>query len=199
LKGELISKIVLPKIFDTVVDESQIAQAIRVYQMATRQGTSSTKTRGEVHGSSRKIYAQKGTGRARHGNIRAPIFVGGGIVFGPKPRNFTLKLSKTMKKQVLSGLLSNCQKQKIVSVVKDFDKATGKTKEIANLISKMNLQNKKILLILTPDLKKTIQAAANIANVTLRPANALSPLDVFTAKHLIFAQNSLDKINPTQK
>ncbi|KKP59799.1 MAG: 50S ribosomal protein L4 [Candidatus Gottesmanbacteria bacterium GW2011_GWA1_34_13] len=199
LKGEQLGQIKLPEIFNQKENPTLLAQAIRVYQAALRQGTQSTKTRGEVDGSTRKIYRQKGTGRARHGSIKAPIFVGGGIVFGPSPRNFELKLPKTMRRQVLYGLLSNmCQKQAI-AVVKGFDKSTGKTKEIVALINKLNLADKKILLVLTPELINAIRATANIENVTLRPANSLSPLDLFKSQSLIFADEALNLINTNKK
>src|SRR5207248_616028 len=93
-------KVSLPKeIFAETVNKKLLAQAVRVYLANKRQGNASTKTRGEVEGSTRKIYRQKGTGNARHGSIRAPIFVKGGIVHGPRPRDFSLGLSKKMRRK----------------------------------------------------------------------------------------------------
>src|SRR3989344_6029979 len=107
LKGAKSGTLALPKeVFGTKVNNSLMAQAVRVYLANQRQGNATTKTRGEVQGSSKKIYRQKGTGRARHGSLRAPIFVKGGIVFGPKPRDFSLDLPKKMKRKALFSSLS---------------------------------------------------------------------------------------------
>ena len=98
IDGKISGKIALPgEIFGEKVNKALLAQAVRVYLANQRQGNASTKTRGEVEGSTRKIYRQKGTGRARHGSVRAPIFVKGGIVFGPKPRDFSLDMPKKKK------------------------------------------------------------------------------------------------------
>ena len=106
-KGNLAESIVLPKeIFDVKVNDPLMAQAVRVYLANQRRGTVKTKSRGEVKISTRKIYRQKGTGRARHGAASAPIFVGGGIAFGPRQRDYSLKLNQKMKKAALFIQLS---------------------------------------------------------------------------------------------
>ena len=108
IKGKNVGSISLPEsIFKAKVNPQVVAQAVRVYLANQRQGTSSTKTRGEVQGSTRKIYRQKGTGRARHGSIRAPIFVHGGVAFGPKPRDFSLKIPSKIKQQALFSAFSS--------------------------------------------------------------------------------------------
>src|SRR5581483_3879222 len=107
LKGKAIGRVTLPsEVFGVEENPHLLAQAVRVYLANQRQGTVSTKTRGEVQGSTRKIYRQKGTGRARHGGIRAPIFVHGGIVFGPKPREFSLSMPQKMRRLALFTALS---------------------------------------------------------------------------------------------
>jgi large subunit ribosomal protein L4 len=152
-----------------------------------------------VDGSTRKIYRQKGTGRARHGSVKAPIFVGGGITFGPSPRSYELKFPKKMRRQVLYGLLSNMCKKETIKVIQGFDKSTGKTKEIDSLINKLNLTDKKILMVLTSELKNASRAISNLEKVTLRQANSLSSLDVFKSQYLILAQESLSVINTNKK
>src|SRR5258708_225116 len=105
--GKVSGKVSLPgEMFGEKVNKTLLAQAVRVYLANQRQGNASTKTRGEVDGSTAKIYRQKGTGRARHGSKRAPIFVKGGLVFGPKPRDFSLALPQKMKRKALFGALS---------------------------------------------------------------------------------------------
>src|SRR3989338_1504391 len=147
LKGKSVGKINLPKeIFGVKVNDKLMAQAVRVYLANQRQGTVSTKTRGEVKGSSRKIYRQKGTGRARHGSIRAPIFVKGGLVFGPKPRDFGLSLPKKMKKAALFAALSAKLRDGEVKVVQGFEKLPAKTKNVAESLSKMGEYGRRVLL-----------------------------------------------------
>src|SRR3989338_5152877 len=122
-KGALKKTIDLPKeIFGVQENNILLAQAVRVYLANQRQGTVSTKTRGEVAGSTRKIYRQKGTGRARHGSIRAPIFVHGGLVFGPKPRDYSMKFPKKMRKAALASALSSKVNDAQVKVVDGLEK-----------------------------------------------------------------------------
>src|SRR6266404_5428662 len=115
IDGKVSGKVSLPgEMFGEKVNKALLAQAVRVYLANQRQGNASTKTRGEVDGSTAKIYRQKGTGRARHGSKRAPIFVKGGIVFGPKPRDFSLSLPQKMKRKALFSALSAKVKDKEV-------------------------------------------------------------------------------------
>src|SRR3989344_7204583 len=107
ISGKEKGSLSLPKeAFSVDVNKALLAQAVRVYQSNQRQGTASTKTRGEVVGSTRKIYRQKGTGRARHGDIKAPIFVGGGVAHGPKSANYRKSISQKMRRIALLGALS---------------------------------------------------------------------------------------------
>ena len=130
------------EIFGAKVNKTLMAQAVRVYLVNQRQGTASTKTRGEVRASTRKIYRQKGTGRARHGAITAPIFRGGGIAFGPRSRTFELKMSKQMRKKALFSALSSKLLENKILVV-DVDSATGKTKEMHKMFAVLKLLSKK--------------------------------------------------------
>jgi len=119
--GKVVETMELPKeLFGAKINSVLMAQAVRVYLANQRLGTASTKTRGEVDGSTRKIYRQKGTGRARHGGIRAPIFVKGGIAHGPKPRDYSLLLSKNMRIAALRSALSAKVKAGEVAVIAGF-------------------------------------------------------------------------------
>src|SRR3989338_7040764 len=133
--GTSSGTLALPKeFFGAKVNKALLTQALRVYISNQKTHPGSTKTRGEVKGSTAKIYRQKGTGRARHGAIRAPIFVGGGITFGPKPRDVRLTLSKKMKKAALLSAFSLKMREKEILGLSGIDKASGKTKEISKLI-----------------------------------------------------------------
>lgn len=181
-------------LFKVKVAPSIIAQAIRVHRVNTRQGTLSTKTRGEVTGSTRKIYRQKGTGRARHGAITAPIFVGGGITFGPKPRAFELKLPKKIRHQVFAAVLADKIKTKKLHIVSDLAKASGKTREIVTLLKNLNLTDKKMLFVIAPAMEKTYQGARNVARVTVKLADSLSYMDILEHETVVMAQEAFDQV-----
>lgn len=197
LKGEAQTEAVFPKKLQVKVDPMLVAQAYRVHRTNVREGSQSTKTRGEVEGSSRKIYRQKGTGRARHGSIRAPIFVGGGIVFGPRPRNFEAKLTKKMRQRVLTGMLNDKINEKKFMVIAGTVAITGKTKEVIGLFEKLNVRGKKNLLVVDPSLKKLITAARNIPDVTMKSLNNLSGVDLITHENLLMVKESFDKLIET--
>ncbi len=196
LKGESEKGVSVPEDLAKVqVNPRLIVQAVRVYRMNLRQGTQSTKTRGEVTGSTRKIYRQKGTGRARHGDIKAPIFVGGGITFGPRPREFELKLPKKMKRLVFKGLLKEKAQKGEVAVVSGFDKAVGKTNEIVKLLKQLNYLGKNLLVVLDADMDLAWRAMRNIENINLRHADSVSGLDLLNCDQVIIAKECLGKLN----
>lgn len=201
LKGEKKGTIAVSKeVFGAKVNEKLMAQAVRVYLVNQRQGTVSTKTRGEVKGSTRKIYRQKGTGRARHGSIKAPIFVGGGIAFGPRPRTFELSMPTQMRRKALfSALSSKFADQKIT--VLDIAGLIGKTKEINNLLIALSFLNKKkdadkVLFVLGKD-EKTKQAVRNVEGLEALPASSINTYMVLNSKNIIFAKDALEIINET--
>lgn len=199
--GKATGKIELPKeIFAAGPQDLLLAQSVRVYLARQRQGTASTKTRGEVQGSTRKIYRQKGTGRARHGAIRAPIFVGGGIVFGPKPRNYDLKLPPKMRKKALKAALTGKFKDNDILVLSGLSALKGKTQEMIKILGNLKLeikhgQLKNKILLITPGHEENIwRAGRNIQNLTLTPANLLNPYQLLTNQKIIFTQEALENL-----
>lgn len=194
VNGKAVGTVELPKeIFGAKINNQLMAQAVRVYLANQRRGTASTKTRGEVAGSTRKIYRQKGTGRARHGSIRAPIFVHGGVVFGPKPRDYSLKLSKKMRKVALFSALSAKVKDGGIKVVSGLEKITPKTKFMTLVLQKLGLLNKneKILLVLPKKLEEIQRAARNIQNVEIIYAYQLNTYDILRNKTLFLLKDSI--------
>ncbi len=195
-KGKPAGSIDLPKeLFGAKIIPSLMAQAVRVYLANQRLGTQSTKTRGEVRGSTRKIYKQKGTGRARHGGIRAPIFVGGGIALGPKPRDFSLKMPEKTKRVALASALSARLKDGSIKVVSGIDTMESKTKAMMSVLDSLSLstKNKKILFVL-PNMqenKAIVRAAQNIAGVTIRPAYTLNTFEVLDNRTLLFLKEAI--------
>lgn len=183
-----------PDIFGHKENDALIAQYMRVYSQNQRQGTVSTKTRAEVVGTTKKMYRQKGTGRARHGSGKEPIFVGGGVAFGPKPRVFSKSLNKKQRRQALCISLSYKAKQKaVIGVDKDALSMKPKTKKIADLLNTLKLSGKKILFVL-PQLSKNgfVLSSRNIARISLIGATTLNPYEVFQSDVLVFVGDALD-------
>jgi len=197
-QGKKVGKIDLPKeIFLVKVNEKLLAQAVRVFLFNQRQGTVSTKTRGEVKGSSRKIYAQKGTGGARHGDRYAPIFVGGGRAHGPKPKDWSRKLPKKMKRQALFSALSLKVKEKKILVLQGLEKIAPKTKKMVKVLENLKLQVRrgklleKTLLVLPEKMEEIIRAGKNIANLKIALASNLNTYQVLNYERLIFLKKSI--------
>ena len=188
------------KVSDTIFGQKEnaalIAQYMRVYLQNQRQGTVSTKTRGEVAGTTHKMYKQKGTGRARHGSGKEPIFVGGGIAFGPRPREFSKTLNKKQKKQALYISLSTKAKQKaVMAIVEEALSIKPKTKQIADLLKSLKLEGKKILFVLPKLMKEGfVLSARNIANTTLIGATTLNPHTVFDNEIIFFVGDALQTL-----
>lgn len=185
----------LPKeAFSIVVKPQLLAQAVRVYQFNQRQGTASTKTRGEVVGSTRKIYRQKGTGRARHGDIKAPIFVGGGIVGGPKPKDYSLDINKKQKRKAFFGALTLKLKEKSIFGIADSAlKIEPKTKLVANFLKTLKLTGKKITFVLPKMEKKNfVLATGNLSGVDLINCQSLNTYQILNSTKLIFFESALE-------
>lgn len=197
LEGKVTGKVTLPEeIFGEKVNKVLLAQAVRVYLANKRQGNASTKTRGEVEGSTRKIYRQKGTGRARHGSVRAPIFVHGGIVHGPKPRDFGLSMPQKMRRKALFSALSARLADGDIKVVGGFDAITPKTKEFVSVINKLGIDDKKrkLLLVMGSDLLQVKRAGGNVPGVSFTAAKRLNAYDVLNNKKLILMEDAISVI-----
>lgn len=199
VKGKVAGKMSLPKeLFGAKVNPVLMAQAVRVYLANQRKGTASTKTRGEVTASTRKIYRQKGTGRARHGAISAPIFVGGGVVFGPKPRDYSLKLPKKMRRSALASALTSKLNDKAVKVVDGLSQLEPKTKvmneTIRNVAGDTKRVTGKILLVIPEKVENVQRAARNIEGITIRPANLLTTYEVLRSQTLLFMKDAVKKL-----
>lgn len=198
-RGKIVKKVTLPReVFGAKVNEKLMAQAVRVFLANQRKGRASTKTRGEVRGSTRKIQRQKHTGRARHGAIRAPIFVGGGIVFGPKPRDFSLKLAKKMRRRALFSSLTQKLRSGEIKVVTSLEKMAPKTKAMASLLNRLEVEAKQKVLLIVPNGSTHIkQAARNIEGVSVTLPSQLTTYEVLRHKTLLFLDKALEKFGET--
>lgn len=198
LAGKVTGSINLPEeIFGAKVNDKLMAQAVRVHLANIRGGHASTKTRGEVQGSTRKIYKQKGTGRARHGGIRAPIFVGGGIAFGPKPHDFSLSFPKKMRKAALFSALSEKAHDKEIKVVKNLETLELKTKAMSTMLKNLEIpkRQKNLLLILSENNDALWKAGRNIEGLSLTTAKQMNTYDVLKSRTIVFMESAIDVLS----
>ncbi len=193
LDGKETGTMQLPKeIFGTKVNNPLLAQALRVYMNNLKAHWSNTKTRGEVAGSTKKLGAQKGSGHARHGGIRAPIYVGGGIALGPKFRKVVLDLPKKMKRAALLSVLSKKASRSEIIGIAGLDKSTGKTAEMKNFMG--NLSKKNVLIVVDGKNDKVMTAAKNIANLHILSFQELNTFNVSQHETVIFTKESIEKL-----
>ncbi|MDP2585981.1 MAG: 50S ribosomal protein L4 [Candidatus Levybacteria bacterium] len=201
-KGKVAGYTELPVgIFGAKINNSLMSQAVRVYLANQRQGTSKTKNRGEVNRTTKKIYQQKGTGRARHGSRRAPIFVGGGRVFGPTPRDLSLSISKKMKTLALFSALSSKLKDSEVKIIKGLEAILPKTKLMVEVLRNLEIaSNKRILLIMPKAGKESenvYRAARNIEGTEIISANSLNTYRVLDNDIILIMKDSIDTLKNT--
>ena len=194
-----------PSIFELPENKTLIAQYVRVFLANNRQGNASSKMRGEVSGGGIKPWKQKGTGRARQGSIRSPLWVGGGVVHGPKPRDYSLKMPVTMKRKALFTALSMLAKESLIAILDTLKMTEFKTKEMAELntslkktvLNNKKLLNKKTLLVLPEMDKKLISSARNIDNLEVVQARDLNAYMLLSSDLLIMPKESLKVIEET--
>lgn len=196
IDGTAKGNISLPvEIFGTTPNKVLIAQAIRVYLANQRQGNASTKTRSEVIGSTRKIYRQKGTGRARHGALKAPLFVGGGIAFGPRPHSFSLNFPTKMKRAALVSVLSQKAQAGMVTVVDG--EFSGKTKEVAKLMKTLSFTKKskadKVLLVIDKN-ENARRGAQNMGGLEIETTDTLTTYGVAANRNVVFLKNAVSEL-----
>ncbi len=194
LSGKVAGSVMLSKeVFGQPVNKSLIAQAVRVYQTNQSTHTAHTKTRGEVNGGGAKPWKQKGTGRARAGSSRSPIWVGGGRVFGPRSRDVKLSLPQKMKHKALLSALSAKLNDKEIKVVSGFEKSQPKTKSIVSVIKNLNLTG--TTLIVVPEKNENLKLATrNIQKVSIDIVSNLNALTVLTCKNLVLSKEAIEKI-----
>ncbi|MFH1289478.1 MAG: 50S ribosomal protein L4 [Patescibacteria group bacterium] len=188
-------KITLPaEIFEGKINEVLISQAVRVYLSNQRRARAKVKTRSEVRGTRAKVWRQKGTGRARHGDRFAPIFVGGGRAHGPKGNeNYKLRLSKKLRKQALFSSLAKSAKEERIVVVEGLSSIEPKTQKMAFLLKRVGV-DKKAVIILPEVIENVIIAGNNIKNLEFFQANQLNAYEILNAGKLIFMKESLELI-----
>jgi len=181
-----------------LVEDGRGTQAVHdtvvAYQAAQRMGTACTKTAGDVAGSNKKPWKQKGTGRARAGSFASPLWRGGGVVFGPKPRDFTKKVNDKTRQLALRKALSERLKAGDVVVVNDFKLGSGKTKEFVGVLSALELTTGTALIVAQDADKNLTQASRNVANVFVTTGESLNTYDVLRSDKLVFTKGAFEKV-----
>ena len=168
---------------------------VKQYLADQRQGTAKSKERSEHAGSTRKLGRQKGGGGARRGDINSPVLVGGGRVFGPKPRDYRFKLNKKVKLLARKSVLSYKAKDNAIVVVEDFNLEAPKTKDFINIAKNLKVDGKKVLLLLPEANNNVYLSARNLQKAEVMPANLLNTYKVLNADVLVVTENSLKVID----
>jgi large subunit ribosomal protein L4 len=182
------------EVFGIEPNDHAIYLDVKSYLANQRQGTHKAKERNEISGSSRKLKKQKGTGGARAGNIKNPLFKGGGRVFGPQPRDYSFKLNKKVKDLARKSALSYKAKDNAIAVLEDFAFEAPKTKQYTAMLSALSLVDKKTLFVLPEANKNIVFSGRNIPNTKITTAEQISTYDVMNADNLIFIESSVSKI-----
>jgi len=171
-----------------------VHDAVTAYRAAQRSGTACTKTAGEVAGTNKKPWKQKGTGRARAGSFQSPLWVGGGVVFGPKPRDFSKKISKKTRALALRKALSERLKLGDIVIVDDLKLASPKTKDFVKVINALDLTGTTLLVSGGEENKNLTLAARNVVGVSLATSDSLNTYDVLRPDKLVFTKSAFEKV-----
>jgi large subunit ribosomal protein L4 len=181
-------------IFGIEPNDHAIYLDTKLYLANQRQGTHKSKERNEIAGSTRKIKKQKGTGTARAGSIKSPIFRGGGRIFGPQPRDYSFKLNKKVKKLARKSALAYKAKDLQIVVLEDFTFEAPKTKNFAQILSSFELQGAKSLFVMPNSDSNVVLSSRNLQRTKVVTANNLNTFDILNAKKLFVAESSLKTI-----
>lgn len=191
IKGQVVNKLALDKnLFNGEINKAVLYQVVKMYEANLREGNASTKTRSDVSGGGKKPWKQKGTGRARAGTTRSPLWRGGGIIFGPHPRDYSYSVPKNIKRQALISSLNAKLNDKELIVVDEMKASRPKTKEIAVILRNLKAEDRPLLVLETKD-EMIIRASRNIPELVLKDYKILNAYDVLKQHKLILTQKAL--------
>jgi large subunit ribosomal protein L4 len=194
--GDTGRTITLPEsVFGPEPNDHAIYLDVKQFLANQRTGTHKSKQRNEVSGSTRKLIKQKGSGGARHGNIKAPIYVGGGRVFGPVPRDYRFKLNKKLKQVARRSALAYKVKEAAITVVEDFNFAAPKTKDYLKVLSALDLAGKKTLLVLTDHTPNVYLSARNLPKTFVMTVQDLNTYAVMNCDQLVLCEGAVAKLS----
>jgi large subunit ribosomal protein L4 len=180
-------------VFGVEVNNHAMYEAVKNYLANQRQGTQSAKTRAEVRGGGRKPWRQKGTGRARQGSTRAPQWKGGGVVFAPKPRDYSYKIPKKVKRLALKSALTSKVNDKEIIVLDSLVLDQAKTKEMVKVLKNLNTSKKTLIVIPQRD-EAVVRAAANIEGVKTAYVNTINVYDILNCDSFVITRDAVNKV-----
>ncbi|TAF53174.1 MAG: 50S ribosomal protein L4 [Sphingobacteriia bacterium] len=186
------------EIFGIEPNDHVIYLAVKQYLAARRSGTHKVKTRAEVQGASRKLHKQKGTGGSRKGNIRNPLYKGGGTIFGPKPHSYDFKLNRKVKDLAKMSALSYKSKENAIVVVEDINMEVPKTKQVLDIMGKLNVSDKKTLLVLPEYSDNLYLSTRNVPNVASTLLADINTYDIMNAEVLVITENTVKLLQPEE-
>ena len=186
-------------IFGIEPSDHAIYLDVKQYMANQRQGTAKSKERGEISGSTRKIKKQKGTGGARAGSIKSPVFRGGGTIFGPRPRNYEFKLNKKVKQLARKSALTYKAAENSILVLEDFNLEAPKTREIVAIRTNLQIADKKSLFVLPVENNSIYLSSRNLKDVSVVTASELNTYQILNAKTIVFLEGSVNKIEEAFK
>ena len=193
MAGEAVGDIELKdEIFGIEINEFAVHEVIKNYLANQRQGTQSAKTRGEVRGGGRKPFRQKGTGRGRQGSLTSPSHIGGGVVFAPKPRDYSYTVPKKVKRLALKSALSSKVKESEIIVIDSLEFSEPKTKEMIKVLA--NVKAKKALIVTAEKNENVVRSAANIPGVKTSIVSAMNTYEIVNATSFIVTKDAVEKI-----
>jgi large subunit ribosomal protein L4 len=193
--GETVE--LMDDIFNIEPNDHAIYLSVKAYLANQRQGTHKTKERSEVHGGGKKPWRQKGRGGARAGTTRSPLWVGGGTIFGPRPHSYYQQVNKKVKRLARKSALSYKAKGEQIIVVEDFNFDKPKTKEFADIITALNLKNKKMLLLTNHNLENVYKSGRNIPKVNILEAGKASTYDILNNQMVVLQKSAVEIIEKT--
>ncbi len=194
ISGKEKGKIDLPPVFETKFSQELLHEVVTGYLTNQRSGTHSTKTRGEVSGGGIKPWKQKGTGNARSGSIRSPLWRKGGIIFGPRPKDYSQRIPKRKKRAALNMSLASKFKDGDVIVIEELKLEEAKTKKIAELLKNLKIENAKILLVGEKNDNKLKLAARNIPNLVLNEVKNMNAYETMWADKVVFTSAAIEEL-----
>ena len=193
ITGEVVDNIeISDHVFGVPFNEGVVHQAVVRQRANARQGTASTKTRGEVTGSTRKLFRQKGTGNARAGSIKSPLRRGGGIIFGPKPRSYRQAMPKKMRRLALRCVLSAKARDGELTILESLSLDEPKTREMVRILEALKVDSTALIVTAEP-VDNVVKSARNISGIQTRPASVLNVLDILSSKALVMELGAVRK------
>ena len=185
------------EVFAIEPKDALVYEDVRSFQSNHRQGTAKTKGRTEVRGGGKKAYRQKGTGNARRGSMRSPLLVGGGTVFGPKPRDYEVKISKKMSQIARKSALTYKAKDEAIIVIEDFSFDEPKTKNLVSILEALKIADKKVLILTSQTNQNIYKSGKNLSKVAVLEANKPSTYEILNADFVVLQENAIPVLEQT--